>query len=98
MTNTATIDPWAVRDHDPSSLTEPMTDTGEIDTTTKALALARADLHAAAAHDDPQRRRQYAQSALAHTDTVLTATDATGTQRRHAGHYQHHALAIIAAI
>ena len=66
MTNTATIDPWAVRDHDPSSLTEPMTDTGEIDTTTKALALARADLHAAAAHDDPQRRRQYAQSALAH--------------------------------
>jgi hypothetical protein len=35
MTTTATTDPWAVRDHDPTSITEPMTGTGDIDTTTR---------------------------------------------------------------
>jgi hypothetical protein len=73
MTTTATTDPWAVRDHDPTSITEPMTGTGDIDTTTKALAFARADVHAAAAADDSHQRRQHAHSALAHATTVLTA-------------------------
>jgi hypothetical protein len=96
MTTTATTDPWAVRDHDPTSITEPMTGTGDIDTTTKALAFARADVHAAAAADDPHQRRRHANSALAYATTVLTATDATDTQRRYAGYYQHDALAMIA--
>lgn len=96
MTSTATTDRWAARDHDPTSITEPMTDTGDIDTTTKALAFARADLHAASAADDPHQRRRHAHCALAHATTVLTATDATDTQRRYAGYYQHDALAMIA--
>jgi hypothetical protein len=97
MTTTATTDPWVVRDHDPTSITEPVTDTGEIDTTTRALAFARADLHAAAAADDSLRRRQHAQSALFYADTVLTATDATDQRRRHAVYYHQDALAMLAS-
>ena len=90
-------DPWANTDHDPSSGTESHTNTGAIHTTTQTLALARADIHTAVgAHDDPHRRRQYAQSALSYANTVLLAPDATDDERRHAGYYQQDALAMIA--
>ena len=91
------IHPWASTDHDPSSNTEYMTNSGEIHTTTQTLAFARADIHTAVgAHDDAHRRRQYAQSALSYANTVLLAADATDEQRRYAGYYQEDALAMIA--
>jgi hypothetical protein len=91
------VDPWASTDHDPSSSTEDMTNSGEIHTTTQTLAFARADIHTAVgAHDDAHRRRQYAQSALSYANTVLLAADATDEQRRYAGYYQEDALAMIA--
>jgi len=91
------VDPWASTDHDPSSNTEDMANSGEIHTTTQTLAFARADVHTAVgAHDDAHRRRQYAQSALSHANTVLLAADATDAQRRYAGYYQEDALAMIA--
>jgi hypothetical protein len=91
------IHPWASTDHDPSSNTESITNSGEIHTTTETLAFARADIHTAVgAHDDAHRRRQYAQSALSHANTVLLAPDATDEQRRYAGYYQEDALAMIA--
>ena len=94
---TRPIDPWASTDHDPSSSTEDMTNSGEIHTTTQTLAFARADIHTAVgAHDDAHRRRQYAQSALSYANTVLLAPDATDEQRRYAGYYQEDALAMIA--
>ena len=66
------IQPWASTDHDPSSNTESITNSGEIHTTTQTLAFARADIHTAVgAHDDAHRRRQYAQSALSYANTVL---------------------------
>ena len=78
------VDPWASTDHDPTSSTEDMTNRGEIHTTTQTLAFARADIHTAVgAHDDAHRCRQYAQSALSHTNTVLLAptlpTSSAGT-------------------
>jgi len=89
--------PWASTDHDPSSSTEFITNSGEIRTTARTLAFARADIHAAvAAGDDPHRRRQYAHSALSYANTVLMAADATDDERRHAGYYQQDALAMIA--
>jgi hypothetical protein len=91
------VDPWASTDHDPSSNTEDMANSGEIHTTTQTLAFARADVHTAVgAHDDAHRRRQYAQSALSYANTVLLAADATDEQRRYAGYYQEDALAMIA--
>ena len=88
---------WASTDHDPSSNTESITNSGEIHTTTETLAFARADIHTAVgAHDEAHRRRQYAQSALFHANTVLLAPDATDEQRRYAGYYQEDALAMIA--
>lgn len=82
-------DPWASIDHDPTSNTEAVAATREISTTAHTLAKARADIHAAvAAHDDPSRRRQYAQSALDYANTVLTAADATDEQLRYARYYQ----------
>jgi hypothetical protein len=57
-------------------------------TTTKTLAQARSDIHAAvAAHDDPYRRAQYARSARDYAAEVLLAADATSTQREHDGYY-----------
>ena len=57
-------------------------------TTTETLALARSDIHAAvAAHDDPYRRGQYARSARDYAAEVLTASDATPSEREHAGYY-----------
>ena len=92
------IDPWASTDHDPSDSTEVITDSGEINSTTRTLALARADIHTAVgAHSDPHRRRQYARSALSYANTVILAPDATDDERRHAGYYQQDALAMIAA-
>ena len=41
------VDPWASTDHDPSSNTESITNSGEIHTTTQTLAFARADIHTA---------------------------------------------------
>jgi hypothetical protein len=65
------VDPWASTDHDPSSSTADMTNSGEIHTATQTLAFARADIHTAVgAHDDAHRRRQYAQSALSYANTV----------------------------
>ena len=91
------IHPWASTDHDPSSNTESITNSGEIHTTTQTLAFARADIHTAVgAHDDPHRRHQYARSALSYANTVLLAADASDEQRRYAGYYQHDALAMIA--
>lgn len=91
------ISPWASTDHDPSSNTESVTNAGEISTTTRTLALARADIHTAVgSHDDPHRRRQYARSALSYANTVLLAADATDEQRRYATYYQEDALAMIA--
>ena len=91
------VDPWASTDHDPSSNTESITNSGEIHTTTQTLAFARADIHTAVgAHDDPHRRHQYARSALSYANTVLLAADASDEQRRYAGYYQHDALAMIA--
>lgn len=91
------ISPWASTDHDPSSNTESVTNTGEIYTTTRTLALARADIHTAVgSHDDPRRRLQYARSALSYANTVLLEADATDEQRRYASYYQEDALAMIA--
>jgi hypothetical protein len=91
------IHPWASTDHDPSSNTESIANSGEIHTTTQTLAFARADIHTAVgAHDDAHRHRQYAHSALSHANTVLLAPDATDEQRRYAGYYQEDALAMIA--
>jgi hypothetical protein len=67
-------------------------------TTTESLAHARADIHAAvAAHDDAQRRHQYARSAAAHAAEVLLAADATRDQREHAGYYLDDANGMLAA-
>ena len=76
------VDPWASTDHDPSSSTEDMTNSGEIHTTTQTLAFARADIHTGAV--------------LSHANTVLLAADAIDEQRRYAGYYQEDALAMIA--
>ena len=90
-------DPWANTEHDPSSGTESHTNTGAIHTTTQTLALARADIHTAVgAHDDPDRRHQYARSALSFANTVLLAGDASDEQRRYAGYYHEDALAMLA--
>ncbi|MDV3133349.1 hypothetical protein [Mycobacterium sp. 29Ha] len=91
------INPWASTDHDPSSNTEAVTDSSQSHSTTRTLALARADIHTAVgAHDDPHRRVQYARSALSYANTVLLAADATDEQRRYAGFYREDALAMIA--
>ncbi|MEN4460918.1 hypothetical protein VXE65_02675 [Mycolicibacterium conceptionense] len=66
-------------------------------TTTATLAQARTDIHAAvAAHDDPDRRRQYAQSARDNATTVVLAGDATDDELRHAHYYLDDAAGILA--
>lgn len=66
-------------------------------TTTKTLAHARSDIHAAvAAHDDPYRRAQYARSARDYAAEVLLARDATPTQRQYAGYYLDDAIGMLA--
>jgi hypothetical protein len=67
-------------------------------TTTAALAQARIDIHAAvAAHDDHDRRRQYALSARDHATEVLHAADATRTELEYAGYYLDDAHGMLAA-
>lgn len=67
-------------------------------TTTTALAHARNDIHAAvAAHDDHDRRRQYALSARDHATEVLHAADATRTDLEYAGYYLDDAHGMLAS-
>ena len=83
---TTHIDPWASTDHDPISGPGPLGHNAFIITTTHALALARADIHAAVANDS-HHRRQYALSARDYASMVMRAPDATRQQREHAGYY-----------
>jgi hypothetical protein len=63
--------------------------------TTDTLAQARADLHAAVAAHDPNRRRQYALSSRDYATEVLLAPDATPQQIAHAGYYLDDATAML---
>ena len=66
--------------------------------TATTLEYARQSIHqAVAAHDDEQRRRQYAEAARDYASEVLHAADADRGQREHATYYLDDALAIIAA-
>ena len=66
--------------------------------TTATLAQARLDIHVAvAAHDDRDRRRQYALSARDHATEVLHAADATRTELEYAGYYLDDAHGMLAA-
>jgi hypothetical protein len=78
-------DPWAITDHDPSSIATLKQSARP--STAATLAYARADIHDAAAQDDPHRRRQHVLAARDNAVAVLLAADANDLERRDAEHY-----------
>lgn len=94
MTTAASTDPWAITDHDPSSIAD-RNHTAR-PSTAATLAFARADIHDAATQDDPHRRRQHALAARDNAVTVLLADDATDLERRDAEYYLADAEIVIA--
>jgi hypothetical protein len=94
MSTALSTDPWAITDHDPSSIAA--LKQGVRPSTAATLAFARADIHDAAAQDDPHRRRQHALAARDNAVTVLLAADATEHERRDAEYYLAEAETVIA--
>lgn len=99
MSNTAVAaDPWATKDHDPTSQPQAPIVHPAAHSTRLSLALARADIHTAVNTDDDHRRLQYALSARDYAAEVLCDSTSTPAEKQYAGYYFADAEAIIAQL